>query len=329
MSVETGPVSVWTEGVLGRGLIAASQSLANFGIAVPDSPNLFAFLKSLASAIPGTDRSGHLRRGRGDQPPRRLFGGQGGLRSPLISSTAGRSPRSVRSYSRPSPTSPPSFAPPGRVRREPPPEGIPADVFTLILAAEAKLDGWCTREKALFLARTILQERPDICVETGVFGGRSVVPCAAALRHNGAGCIYGIETWNPDVLTENALDEKDDQWWTTVEFPRIKREFYRFVAAADLTQQVCVIEARSARAAALFDQIDFLHIDGAHSVVNAAEDVILYARKVRRGGIVVFDDIERETTEPALKILHALCHPVAMLTDPVGGKENCAVLRRR
>jgi predicted O-methyltransferase YrrM len=216
-----------------------------------------------------------------------------------------------------------------RSRPEQPPEGIPEDVFTLILKAEAKLVGWCSREKALVIAHTVLQERPSICVEIGIFGGRSLVPCAAALRHIGAGEIYGIEAWSPNVAIENVTNEGNDDWWSKVDFARIKQEFYRFVAATNLTPHVRVIEAPSGRAASLFDQIDFLHIDGSHSVINAAEDVILYARKVRSGGIVVFDDVNWQSTGPALELLGALCDTVTVLKDPESGLDTCAVLRRR
>ena len=211
-----------------------------------------------------------------------------------------------------------------RNRPEPPPEGLPEDVFTLILEAEAKLAGWCSREKALVIARTVLRERPKTCVEIGVFGGRSLVPCAAALRHIGAGEIYGIEAWSSGVATEYVTNEVNDDWWSKVDFARIKQEFYRFVAATNLTQHVRVIEAPSGRAAALFDEIDFLHVDGSHSMVNAAEDVILYARKVRRGGIVVFDDVNWQSTAPALELLGALCDTV---TDAEGPGQRPGYLR--
>jgi predicted O-methyltransferase YrrM len=209
------------------------------------------------------------------------------------------------------------------------PDGIPADVFSLILEAEAKLSGWCTREKALMLARIVLEERPKICVEIGVFGGRSLMPCAAALRHNGEGEIYGIEAWSPNVATENATNEVNDDWWTKVDFPGIKRAFYQFAAAANLTAQVRLIEAPSRRAAGLFDGIDFLHIDGSHSMINAAEDVILFVRKVRSGGIVVFDDINWKTTAPARELLREMCETVMTLKDPETDVEVCAVFRRR
>jgi predicted O-methyltransferase YrrM len=202
-------------------------------------------------------------------------------------------------------------------------------VFALILEAETKLAGWCSREKALVIARIILQERPQTCVEIGVFGGRSLVPCAAALQHIGAGAIYGIEAWNAHVAIENVTNEVNDDWWSKVDFASIKREFYRFLAEKNLTSHVRVIEAPSGRASGLFDHIDFLHIDGSHSMVNAAEDVILYARKVRSGGIIIFDDVNWQSTAPARELLGALCDTVTVLKDPASGLDICAVLRRR
>jgi predicted O-methyltransferase YrrM len=91
---------------------------------------------------------------------------------------------------------------------------------------------------------------------------------------------------------------------------------------------VCVVEAVSARAASLFDRIDFLHVDGSHSVVSAVEDVILYVQKVRSGGIVLLDDIGWPTTQAAFEVARTLCDQV-MLLDRFEGRDNCAVLRRR
>ncbi len=85
----------------------------------------------------------------------------------------------------------------------------------------------------------------------------------------------------------------------------------------------------SARVADIFDRIDYLHIDGSHSVVNAAEDVLLYVPKVRRGGIVIFDDINWQSTGPARELVAAFCDTVTTLKDPETGLDICALLRRR
>jgi hypothetical protein len=207
--------------------------------------------------------------------------------------------------------------------------GLPAAVDLVIQKAEEQLEGWCLNQKAVAIAEMIIAERPAVCVEIGIFGGRSLVPAAAALRHAGSGVIYGIEAWDPHAATVNPTHAENDSWWHQVDFPRIKRDFFRFIAEMDLTSQVRVIEATSSRAAALFDTIDYLHIDGSHAMVSAVEDVIHYVRKVRPGGIVLFDDVEWESTAPAQALLRQFCEPVRMLGHLDTGRQLCAVMRRR
>jgi predicted O-methyltransferase YrrM len=207
--------------------------------------------------------------------------------------------------------------------------GLPADVQMVIEQSEQQLEGWCLRQKAVAIAEIILEERPAICVEIGVFGGQSLMPAAAALRHVGSGVIYGIEAWDSQITTVNPTDENNDTWWSKVDFSPVKRDFYRFVVDMELTDQVRVIESTSNRAAALFDTIDYLHIDGSHAMVSAVEDVIHYVRKVRPGGIVLFDDVEWETTAPAQALLRQFCEPIRMLGHLDTGQKLCAVMRRR
>jgi predicted O-methyltransferase YrrM len=202
------------------------------------------------------------------------------------------------------------------------------DVLKVIDHADEELDGWCTRAKAVALAQIIADERPQLCVEVGVYGGRSLVACAAALRNNGSGFIYGIEAWRNDVATEFSSNPADKSWWEEVNFPRIKKEFYRFVWEHELTWHVRMIEARSKDAVHLFDQIDFLHLDGAHSVVNSAEDVVLYLRKLRKGGIIALDDIDWKTNMPAYEIAKSICTTEAILRNEETGRESCAILRK-
>jgi predicted O-methyltransferase YrrM len=315
-------------GALESALVMAWQTLSGIGVSVPQSGDHFAYFKALDDVLVALTRSGGVAAveaamphveylaGKADCIPAVILGGRQFTAHPqVILEALANIGGALRG----------AFVTPA----EQLPEGIPAEVFALILEAEAKLAGWCSREKALVIARIVLQERPVTCVEIGVFGGRSLVPCAAALRHIGAGAIYGIEAWSPNVAIENATNDVNDEWWSKVDFAQIKRAFYQFVAETNLTQHVRVIEAPSGRAAMLFDEIDFLHIDGSHSVLNAAQDVLLYASRVRSGGIVVFDDVNWQSTAPARELLAALCDTVAVLKDPESGLDICAVFRRR
>jgi predicted O-methyltransferase YrrM len=207
--------------------------------------------------------------------------------------------------------------------------GLPAAVFETIILAEANLEGWCSRGKAETLAAYILREKPKICVEIGVFGGRSLVPCAAALKHNGGGSIYGIEAWCADIAVKYPTNEVNDKWWREIDYKALKRDFLAFVCTHDLVEQVKIIEAPSDRAQFCFDGIDFLHIDGAHSPVNSVQDVILYAQKVKSGGIVVCDDINWPETELAYKLVQSMCTPLELIPDTATGDAACAVLRKK
>jgi predicted O-methyltransferase YrrM len=198
----------------------------------------------------------------------------------------------------------------------------------VIALAEKKLEGWCTREKATAIAELILADKPHICVEIGVYGGRSLIPAAAALRQNGSGRIYGIETWRADVATEHFTNEDNDAWWKNIDFHAIKTSVYRFIAEQGLASQVCLIEAPSADAASLFSVIDYLHIDGAHSIYNAAEDVVLYAKKVKSGGIIIMDDADWATTAPAIAILDSLGERIQDFKNAQNGIA-CIVYRKR
>jgi predicted O-methyltransferase YrrM len=328
MNIEIVPNSSGTDKALHGALTVAWETLAGFRVAVPQRSDLFVYFKSLDDVLTGLNEAGgtepveavmnhveYLAEKAGCHTAVILGGGHFAAHPQVILDALANIGSVLKSAAQKQP--------------EPSPEDVPEDVFSLILEAEAKLAGWCSREKALVIARTILQERPTICVEIGVFGGRSLIPCAAALRHIGAGAIYGIEAWSPNVAIENPTNEVNDDWWSKVDFSRIKQEFFRFIAATNLTQHVRVIEASSNRAAGLFDRIDFLHIDGSHSIVNAAEDVILYARKVPPGGIIVFDDINWQSTAPARALLEAICETVTVLKDPESGLDICAVYRRR
>lgn len=204
------------------------------------------------------------------------------------------------------------------------PVGGVSDVIAL---AEAALQGWCSREKALAIAGIVAAERPKLCVEIGVYGGRSLVPAAAALRANGEGVIYGIETWRPEVAVEHDTNAENDAWWQKTDFGAVKTAFLKFIVDNGLATQVRLIEAPSADAASLFGTIDYLHIDGAHSTYNAAEDVVLYARKVRSGGIIIMDDTDWPTTGPAVAILDSIAHRVRTFFNE-NGDAACIIFQK-
>lgn len=191
------------------------------------------------------------------------------------------------------------------------------------------LDGWCTEAKSLWLHRIVTQEKPDTVVEVGIFGGRSLVPMALALKANGTGRAYGIEAWSPAVATQFVTNEANDGWWQKVDYHGIKRKFIEFILRHDLLDVIKIVEADAARAHLLFDRIDLLHIDGGHSLFGAAADVVHYAPRVRPGGIILFDDVSWETTKPAVTALGNIADRIDEIMDEESGLSACAMFRKR
>lgn len=189
------------------------------------------------------------------------------------------------------------------------------------------LDGWCPVEKALAMAEVVLAERPRVCVEIGVFGGRSLIPQALALREvwdedessvnveiAGAperkrGIIYGIDPWKKGAVLEGVNDPKNDEWWRNLDLGAIFATCARCVAAQRVTEHVALLQIGSEEAAPLFGLggIDILHVDGNHSELSSCRDVTLYLPKVRPGGRIWMDDTNWATTQPAVRMVEAHC----------------------
>ena len=190
-----------------------------------------------------------------------------------------------------------------------------------ILLEDVKvLEGWCSPSKALLLYSLAREHKPTTVVEIGIYGGRSIVPLAAALRDNGHGQVYGIETWSGSAATSFRTNIANDFWWMNIDFTKIKGDFLQFVVAHGLQDTIRVVEAASDRCAGLFDRIDMLHIDGGHSTYGAAQDVVNYVSKVPSGGIIVYDDINWPSTAAGLDILRDTCQLLHVV--PAFGSET-------
>lgn len=205
----------------------------------------------------------------------------------------------------------------------------PESTRNLVNAAVAELQGWCSNAKSWLIYDLVRKSKPKVSVEVGIFGGRSLSIIAQALRENEGGLVYGIETWSGAGATRHRTDLANDFWWQNIDFVAIKRQFYKFFLEHHLIDVTKVIELPSEHAFHGIPAIDFLHIDGNHSMFGAAQDVVNYFGKLKPGGYVVFDDINWATTRAALEILMdnaELVATVAVTDDaPCPG---CAAFRK-
>ena len=75
-----------------------------------------------------------------------------------------------------------------------------------------QLTGQCSHAKASVLIDTVTRHKPETIVEIGVWGGKSLISMACAVRANGKGMVYGIDPWSSQVLIQDAKNEINKAW---------------------------------------------------------------------------------------------------------------------
>ena len=163
----------------------------------------------------------------------------------------------------------------------------------------SSIEGWCTEEKALKMIEYI-NDDTKLCVELGVFGGKSLLPIAMKCK----GKVIGIDAWNKDSSLSGENDIENNNWWATIDYE------YMYTYTLNLMKKyncnnVELYRTNSSDAIQYFENesIDFLHQDSNHSELISCNEVNLYYNKVKKNGIWVFDDVNWETTKKAQELL--------------------------
>ena len=169
------------------------------------------------------------------------------------------------------------------------------------------LHGWCSLQKADFIIDLVLQTKPQKIVEIGVWGGKSLVPMAYALKVNGSGMIYGIDPWDSLASVQHMHDEGSKAFWRWADHGAIYTGLVQKIEEFDLVNHVELIPATSEEAPMIQD-IDLLHVDGNHSEETSFYDVQKWVPLVKKGGFIIFDDMtwfenNKYTTEKAVRWL--------------------------
>jgi hypothetical protein len=177
-----------------------------------------------------------------------------------------------------------------------------------------RLPGWCWDDKAEAMLQLVIDTRPALCAEIGVFGGRSLLAQAVGLRRNGSGVIYGIDPWTRAPSLEGYQFGPDTaaQAWTEETLTDVYAGLLAATVALDLSPFVRFLCAPSQLVAAAFEpaSIDILHIDGNHSEDAAVRDVRYYLPLVRDRGWVWVDDTNWDSVRPALDLIEQTCRLV-------------------
>lgn len=165
--------------------------------------------------------------------------------------------------------------------------------------------GWCRLEKALRLAEIIIDNKLERIIEIGIFGGRSIVPMALAVREQKRGCVFGLDPWDIEHATEGANGEAQDIWWKNLDFEAIRESFESHVNRHRLWEYLKWSRVGSVEAANMWKDgwADLVHLDADHAEETSCRDVRLWVPKVRESGWFVVDDSNWPTQRKALEIL--------------------------
>jgi predicted O-methyltransferase YrrM len=182
-----------------------------------------------------------------------------------------------------------------------------------VFNAMDELEGWCSQFKASILIDTVLQLEARKIVEIGVWGGKSLVPMAFALRKLGGGKIYGIDPWD-NVESAEGMDGVNKEWWSAVDHEAIYQGLVGKIAKFNLEDYIELLRCTSKEAPVITD-IDILHIDGNHSEEASFHDVTKFVPLVRSGGLIIFDDTTWGTTSRAVEWLDSNCMRITEFHD--------------
>lgn len=188
------------------------------------------------------------------------------------------------------------------------------------------LHGWCTKEKAFHFIDLILEVKPELCVEIGVFGGRSLFPVASALKFLNRGMVIGIDPWSKEEIIPYFDPVKDlahINWWNKINMDQIYYGCLSMLSQHKLEDYTMILRTTSEMAAPAIGSIDILYMDGNHTEAASIQDVKLYLPKVRSGGYIWLNDSLWSSLQSAIDLLFESCEFVRLID---GG--NCILFRK-
>lgn len=178
------------------------------------------------------------------------------------------------------------------------------DDISYINSVLPTLEGWCTVDKALTLYNTILTIKNPICVELGVFAGRSLVAIAKATKKMDGKC-YGIDAWSKEASVSGTNDDINNDWWSNIDYNYFYNYTKNIINTEQLESYCTILRNKTNEVVEIFqdNSIDFLHQDGNHSEEVTVEEVNRWYNKVKVGGYWAFDDSDWPTTKTAQLLL--------------------------
>lgn len=196
------------------------------------------------------------------------------------------------------------------------PEAIKKQAFAYM----SELEGWCAEQKAGMLIDLVLKSKPEIIVEIGVWGGKSLIPMACALKANKKGTIFGIDPWSANASVDGVTNQSNKAWWESIDHEAIMWGLIDKIGKFNLIDQIQLIKGTSKDVDPIYE-IDILHIDGNHTDEASYLDVTKWVPLVKQGGLIIVDDLTwsengiTSSQERSLQWLNAHCIKLAEFSD--------------
>lgn len=169
--------------------------------------------------------------------------------------------------------------------------------------------GWCSNEKSNKIIDYTLEvcknQLNPICVEVGVYGGKSLFPFALALKKLNKGIVYGIDPWeNKDALV--GYDHPShQQFWGNIDLHRMYNICVHGINELSINDYVSLLRVSSDNSEEIKD-ISILHIDGQHTD-QLIRDINKFAVHVIENGYCLVDDVEwSEETKKSISLMKNL-----------------------
>lgn len=182
-------------------------------------------------------------------------------------------------------------------------------------------DGWCFHAKAYAMAELVLSTNPKLIVELGIFGGRSLLTQALALRQlNTRALIVGVDPWRREAAIEGETGSENEAWWSSVDLDAIHAKFMEHLWGYGLEPYCLIMRCKSHVAVRLFDShmIDILHIDSNHSELVSCQEVEKWVPCMKHGAYIWMDDLDWTSTKKAQQMLLKSCTLIRTIDDKCG-----------
>lgn len=141
------------------------------------------------------------------------------------------------------------------------------------------------------MAEIVVDSKAKLCVELGVYGGRSLIALALGATLTD-GRVDGIDPYDPIASVEGTHDAVNNAWWGTLDHEGVMRAALAGIEHNGLSSRTRIIRMKSVDAVGSYSDgsIDVLHQNSNHSEEVSTTEVARWAPKMRPGSVWIMDD---------------------------------------